>query len=307
MIKKILLKSIGTGLNLLAIFLPELAAQRAIRLFSTPRKNEVREKEAAFLATAKQVKTTVGQLPIVEYHWGEENKPLVLLSYGWEYNAGRWRHFVPALLQAGFQVVAYDPPGHGFAPDGQMNIPYNAMIIRTLIQKYGRPDVIIGHSFGGGSSVFALHEIAPSLHPKRLIIMAAFSFAPRIFREFAKALGISPALYSRIVSIFEKRVGRKLEEFDFARMVSDMPHIAGLLVHSPGDLVTPYAEARRYFDFWEGAALYAPATGGHHLGTAEITNAVLNFAIHAELPNKVEIQRLPVAGKHDLARFFAGM
>jgi pimeloyl-ACP methyl ester carboxylesterase len=305
--KKIFFKLIGAGFNLVSFIFPALATRWAILLFSTPQRNPVREKEKAFLDAALQIRSVVGDLPIVEYHWGPQDGTIILLSYGWEYNAGRWRHFVPAMIAAGYRVIAYDPPGHGLAPNGQMNIPYNAAIIRYLIKKYGQPEVIIGHSFGGGSSVYALSELDRGLHPKRLVVMAAFSFAPRIFKEFAQALSIRPALYYRVVRAFEQRVGKRLEDFDFARMVAEMPHIRGLVVHSPGDTVTPYAEARRFYDLWDGAAIFSPATGGHHLGTAETTNVVLDFAIQGNLPEKVEIQKFPVAGKHDLVRYFAGM
>ncbi len=308
MIQKLFFKLVGAGLNLLYFFSPKTAINLAIKFFSTPQKTPVREKELAFLGTARQVKRTVGgELPIVEFHWGDENAPLVLLSYGWEYNAGRWRHFVPALVEAGFRVIAYDPPGHGLAPAGQMHIPRNAMIIKDLIENYGRPEVIIGHSFGGSSSTFALSELPEWKHPKRMVIMASFSYAPRIFKDFAKTLGVCQALYFGVVRTFENRIGRKLYDFDFARMCSSFPHISGLLVHSTSDPVTPFAEAKRYFDFWDGAALFSPPDGGHHLGITEITEAILDFAIHGNLPEGVEIQEFAFPGEHDLARHFSGM
>ena len=307
MIKQFLFKSIGLFFNVNYFFFPKLATKWAIYVFSTPQRKPIREKEAEFLKTAQITKRAVGDLPIVEYQWGNPTDPLIVLSYGWEYNAGRWRYFVPVLLEAGYRVVAYDPPGHGNAPNGQMNIPRNAVIIRDLILKNGQPEAIVAHSFGGGSSVFALHELPERYHPKRLVIMAAFSYAPRIFREFAKALGVTEALYYRVVRTFEQNVGRRLEEFDFARMAGDLHHVSGLLVHSPGDDVTPYAEAQRFFNFWDGAALLSPEKGGHHLGTAETTKAVLDFAISGKLPEKVEVQHFPVEVGHDLVRYFPGM
>jgi pimeloyl-ACP methyl ester carboxylesterase len=307
MIQKIIQKTLGAALNLLSFFFPNWATNLAISLFSTPRKKEIREKELAFLNTADQIKRSVGDLPIVEYHWGDPTQPRVILSYGWEYNAGRWRYYVPALVKAGYSVLAYDPTGHGLAPKGQMNIPRNALIIKDLIEKYGRPEVIIAHSFGGGSALFALHQLAEWRHPKRMVVMASFSYAPRIFKEFAKALSIVDRLYYRVVRTFEQRTGRRLEEFDFAQMTSAMPHISGMIIHSPSDEITPYSESRRYFDFWENAALLSPVAGGHHLGTPETTKAILEFAINGNLPENVEIQEFPITGKHELVRYFPGM
>lgn len=305
--QQLISKLIGFGLNLLSFIAPKQAVKMTARLFSTPPKPLVRKKEIAFLNSARQVRRKVAGLPVVEYHWGEENAPLVLLSYGWGYNAGRWRHFVPELTAAGYRVLAYDPPGHGLAPAGQLNIPLNAAIIRALLEDYGPVEVIVGHSFGGSSSVYALQDLPRYLQPRRMVIMASFSYAPTVFQEFRQALGLWPALYWQMVRFFEHGVGHSIEYFDFAMMTAEFPHIEGLLVHNPGDAVTPYTEARRYLDFWPGSQLFSPQEGGHHLGTSNITAAVLNFVQYGETPAQSERQDQPVYAGHELVRYFAGM
>jgi hypothetical protein len=305
--QKILLKTLGLGLNLWSLMTPRLAARTTAQIFSKPPKPQVRLKERQFLATARQVHRELAAQNIVEYHWGPEEAPLILLSYGWAYNTGRWRHFVPELIEAGYRVLAYDPPGHGLAPSGTMNIPANAAIIRALLDCYGPAYAIVGHSFGGGSSVNALNDLPRHLHPRRMVIMASFSFAPSIFLEYKKALGLWSPLYWRMVRGFEKRVGHSIDHFDFALMTGSFQHIEGLLVHDPGDQVTPYAESRRYHDFWPGSHLYSPREGGHHLGTAGITRAVLRFIQNGEVPAEAERQERPLVAEHDLVRHFVGL
>lgn len=297
----LIIKSVGLGLNLLSLVAPKRAAEAAAYLFFLPPKPQLREKERAFLHTARQVHRTAAGHPIVEYHWGEEGCPLVLLSYGWGYNAGRWRHFVPELVAAGFHVLAYDPPGHGLAPAGQLNLLKNAVIIRSLLYDHGPAEALLTHSFGGSSSIYALYNMPEKMHPKRMVLMASFSYTPAILQEYKKALGFWPKLYWHMVRMFEQRVGHSLEEFDFAMMTAKLPHIKSLIVHSPNDAVTPYTEARRYFDFWPGSYLFSPPEGGHHLGTAGITSAVLRFISAGEIPPKTERQeaacnRKPRAG-----------
>ncbi|MBC7776566.1 MAG: alpha/beta fold hydrolase [Phycisphaerae bacterium] len=305
--RRILIKALGLGLNLWSLISPQLAAKTAVKIFSKPPKPQVRPKERQFLATSRQVRREVAGQHIVEYHWGAEDAPLVLLSYGWAYNAGRWRHFVPQLVEAGYRVLAYDPPGHGLAPAGLMNIPANAAIIRTLLEDYGPAYSIVGHSFGGSSSVYALKDLPRALHPRRMVIMASFSFAPRIFLEYKKALGLWSPLYWRMVRGFEKRIGHSIDHFDFAMMTAAFPHIEGLLIHDPGDPVTPYAESRRYHEFWPESFLYSPREGGHHLGTAGITRATLCFIQNGEVPEQAERQERPLSAEHDLVRYFVGL
>ena len=305
--RSVIIKIIGLGLNLWSLFMPRLAAKTAVKLFSNAPKPRLRPKERQFLDTARSRRRKVAGQNIVEYHWGPENAPLVLLSYGWGYNAGRWRHFVPDLLNAGYRVLAFDPPGHGNAPSGTLNIPANAAIIRALLEDYGPAYAIAGHSFGGSSNVYALKDLPRNLHPRRMVIMASFSFAPRVFKEYQKALGLWAPLYWRMVRDFEKQVGHTIDYYDFAMMTAAFPHIEGLLVHDPGDPVTPYAESRRYHDFWPGSSLFSPAEGGHHLGTAGITKAVLRFVKNGEIPAQAERQATSVYPEHDLVRYFVGL
>lgn len=305
--KSIFLKIIGLGLNLWSLFAPEWASQMAMRVFCTPPQPRVRSKEKQFLDTARQVRSTVAGQPIVEYHWGDASAPLVLLSYGWAYNAGRWRHFVPDLVAAGFRVLAYDPPGHGLAPAGLLTIPVNAAIIRALLENYGAPYAVVGHSFGGSSSVYALKDLPQALHPQRMVVMASFSFAPRVFAEYKRELGLWSPLYWRMVRRFEKQVGRPLEYYDFALMTAAFAHIEALLVHALADEVTPYAESRRYHDFWRGSYLYSPKEGGHHLGTQAITQSVLRFVQLGEAPPSAERQERALPVGHELLRHLAGV
>jgi pimeloyl-ACP methyl ester carboxylesterase len=305
--QRLIRKLVGFGLNMWSLTAPQHAAQAAMRLFGTPPKPAVRKKELEFLDTARQVRRQVAGQEIVEYHWGDENAPLVLLSYGWGYNSGRWRHFVPELIEAGYRVLAYDPPGHGLALSAQLNIPLNAAIIRSLLEEYGPAEVMVGHSFGGSSSVYALQDLPRYLHPQRMVIMASFSYAPRVFQEYQQALGLWPSLYWHMVRRFEQRIGHPIEYYDFAMMTAEYSHIEGLLVHNPHDAVTPYSEARRYLDFWPGSHLFSPREGGHHLGTARITESVLGFVLQGETPGEVERQEQPVYAGHELVRHFAGM
>jgi pimeloyl-ACP methyl ester carboxylesterase len=304
---KIIHKTIGLGLNLASLVAPDWATNWAIRTFALPPKPNIRDKERAFLATAKQLRTLRNGHDIVEYHWGNPDAPLVVMSYGWGYNAGRWRHFVGILLDAGYRIIAYDPCGHGLAPRKDLDLPTNASFIEGIIKDNGRAEVILAHSFGGASSVYAVHNLPIQLHPKKLIIMASFSNTPNVFKAYGNALGLWKLPYQRMVATFEKRIGKPLRYFDMAFIASQFAHIQGLIVHSPSDKVTPVASSLRYHSFWAGSYLYSPKDGGHHLGTEQITAAILSFILENKAPDGAELQDKPVNTKHDMVRYFAGI
>lgn len=304
---RLLHKTIGAGLNVASLLAPNAAARRALSLFATPPRPRLRPKEAEFLATARREELILAGRPVAIYRWGPETGPLALLSYGWAYNAGRWRHFVPGLVEAGFRVVAYDPPGHGYSPRGEVALPLNASLIAELMLYFGRPEVVIAHSFGGASTIYALQQLPAEQRPRRAVIMASFSQPSEVFRSFQRTLGLHEMAYWRFVRHVEKLMNISLRNMDLARLTANLGDVRGLVVHDLRDEVTNFRHARRYHAYWPGCALLATEGKGHHLGSPEVTHDILAFAIDGRLPNRAEYQQQPLPANHDLVRYFAGL
>jgi pimeloyl-ACP methyl ester carboxylesterase len=87
-----------------------------------------------------------------------QGKPLVLV-HGTGAWSGTWGSNVPALVQAGFRVIAIDLPPFGFTERAQ-NLDYSrstqAKRILAVIENLGIDSVtLLGHSFGGGPAAEA--------------------------------------------------------------------------------------------------------------------------------------------------------
>ena len=232
----------------------------------------------------------------------------MLLAYGWGYNAGRWRHFVPTLAAAGFHVLAYDPPGHGLNKgERYLNLVVNSAIQTDLLERYGPAAAILAHSFGGTSAVLTLEKLPALQRPLRMVLMASFSNASKVFSQYRRHLGLWPALYQRMLRAIEHNVGMSVHDFDMARMSARLGNVAALIVHDPADGVTPFSNAQRYHAYWPGSALLRANGAGHHLGTTEVTNNILQFLTKGLLPEAVEMEGRHLPADHDLVRFFAGM
>ena len=288
MSQKMLQRLVGLGFNLWGLVSPGTAAHGAYQLFGRPPKPDLRPKELRFLETARLERSTIAGYPVVEYHWGPETGKIVLLCYGWRYNAGRWRHYVPELLKAGFRVIAYDPPGHGLNPGRFCNVILNSDIQAGLIEKYGRPEAALAHSFGGASLVRTLSRLAPEMRPDRVVIMAAFSHVARLFEAYRDAIGLWPGVYNNLIKEVEGIVGKPLADFDFARLSRDFGAVKALLVHDPGDDVTPFSNALSYHEHWPGSRLLRAHGGGHHLGLAGLTKTILGFLVNGGAVSGVE-------------------
>ncbi len=304
-IQQLSFKLIGSALNGLALFSPKLAGKRAYQLFTSPPTPNIRPKEKAFLDTATVKNSLRAGRKVVEYHWGEAESPYVLLSYGWGYNAGRWRYFVPALVEAGYRVIAYDPPGHGQNVKERLHFVHNLNIIREIIEANGQAAAIIAHSFGGACSVQCMDFLPKALHPKRMVVMGAFSDAQRsVFKTFRRALGLNEKLYQEFEGEIARAAGDTLRPFHIAPLTAKLAHIPALIVHDPLDKVTSGNEALGYHAYWPGSVLYLPLGARHHLGTPRVTNAILDFALQGIIPQTATVQERPLAPEYELASYY---
>ncbi len=283
-IRQLTFRAIGAGINTVSYFSTAAGGRLAFQLFGRPPKPNIRPKESAFLDRADRQDLTWQNRNIPVYCWGPAAGPVVFCAYGWGYNAGRWRHYVPALVEAGYRVVAFDPPGHGQAAAGNLDYPMLVDIEATLLRHLGGCDLVLCHSFGGGCLIEALASLPRELHPRRACVMAVFSEVKWIFQVFTISLGLRPVIFRQMQAYIEQRTGRSLEEFDVALNAGKLAHVETLLIHDPADTVTGFRNARRNHSHWRGSYLHTPSGAGHHLGTAGVTRAVLAFLQEGTLP-----------------------
>lgn len=306
--KQLLFKSLGIGLNAVSLVSPQFAGKLAFDLFAKPPKPNVRPKERAFLDQATRHDITWEGLNVPVYSWGPAAGPTVFCAYGWGYNAGRWRHYVPPLVDAGYRVVAFDAPGHGLADYGSLDYPRYVDLETRLLKMIGGCELVLSHSFGGGCLVEALKNLPKELHPKRAVFMGVFSEVRWIFTVFVNSLQLRPVIFDQMQAHIEQRTGRNLDEFDVAENGKALSHIDMLLIHDPEDTVTSFRNAERNFSYWIGSHLYTPKGAGHHLGTAEVTRNILAFLVRGTLPphtktNTGDSKPLPaVVSADDLSR-----
>src|SRR5262249_21210663 len=111
--------------------------------------------------------------------------PLVLCLHGFPDQARSFRHQMPALVAAGFHVVA--PYMRGYAPtsapaDGRYDgMALGEDVVALLDALDVEHAVVFGHDWGAAATYFAA-----LLAPRRLskIITAAVPYGPQFFRAF---------------------------------------------------------------------------------------------------------------------------
>lgn len=272
---------VGALLNQLAIVAPGLAGQLAFTLLGMPRRKQPKLAEQAFLATADLHYETINGRSCAVYHWGFRG-PVVLLAHGWESQAGRWRKIAPALVQAGYQVLAVDAPAHGRSGGRRFTMIRYAEVLRGLLQRFGPVDTVIGHSVGGAASIWAMGTSSPAFRPRKAVILASFSALQTIMDDAQRKTGASPRLMQVIDNFIEHMTGHRIAHYSLVRMAEKLGAVETLLLHDRQDRVTAFRESQLLHAAWPGARLLLTEGFGHGLTAPEVIETVLDF-VQAEV------------------------
>jgi pimeloyl-ACP methyl ester carboxylesterase len=122
--------------------------------------------------------------PAVTFHALEAGTgPLALCLHGFPDDARTWRHQVPALVEAGYRVVA--PFMRGYAPtswpaDGRFDAMALGEDVVALLEALDAEDaVVIGHDWGAAATYFGALVAS---HRLRRIVTLAVPYGPGFFR-----------------------------------------------------------------------------------------------------------------------------
>lgn len=256
---------------------PDLAARVVERLMFRTTRRPPPEAERAVLATARpfQIPSPHGRL--AAWRWGEG--PLVLLVHGWNGRGAQLGALVDPLVQRGFEVVAFDAPGHGRSPGASSSLPVFADAIDAVLDAV-RPaftpiHAIVAHSMGGAATTFAMSRFlrTPATRLERGLREAelparrfAFVAPPVDVRDFVRSasamLRVGDATRASVSRRIEARFGTRLEEM-YAPAAAREMHAPLLVVHDQADREVPVACGRLLASSWPGAELEVTEGLGH--------------------------------------------
>jgi len=274
-----LLRSIQVGFGFLSPIFPRLAAKIAYNFFTTPQVRAKHHQSDEILDQVKISEFLSGKRLLKLYEWGEGSRSVVLV-HGWNSRGTALRNFVPGLLAAGYKVIAFDGPAHGDSPGNRLNLPVFANTIKTVVNRAGNVEAIIGHSFGGGTTLFAL-KTKLIQHLPKLVLIASPTDMTWVVDSFINRIGLgkkSKAIYRESIS---KKMGLPFEMGDANKYFSELPIEKTLLVHDKGDQSVPYQLSSNFFDQQQNVELVATSGLGHFklVKNKAVIKEVVDFVI----------------------------
>jgi pimeloyl-ACP methyl ester carboxylesterase len=272
--EKVLMKSLGAWLNLLAMIDPARTGRLGFRLFAHPRRSPVTRKHMSFFNTAEQSQMKCNGQSVQVYRWGGGPRS-VLFMHGWQSHTYRWKRYIQTFRDAGYTVYAFDAPGHGQSGGNMLTVPLYAEVLNAFVGQYEQPDAVIAHSMGSFAAFYAFYRY-PNITPRMLTTLAAPGEASEFLEHYRKTLSLSSRVSDILVDHF-KKMFREEPSFFSAPAFARGLRIPGLIIHDELDAETSVTHSRRIHAAWSGSRLVTTKGLGHNLKSNAIVDQVYDF------------------------------
>jgi pimeloyl-ACP methyl ester carboxylesterase len=274
MLKKIIPRSIGFYLNMLALFAPRKSGEKALQIFSTPRKGKLKPEEKQYLAGFEKVILYHNGMPLQCYRKGNGNYKILLL-HGWESNSARWERLISYLEKENhFTIIAMDSPAHG----GSGGVEYDSIVHALCIDRvynHFKPDAIIGHSIGAGSIVYGMSNIRH--YPiSKLVLMGSPNVFAEIIQTYTQVIKLNQKGQQALQQAILRKYNMTPNDYDISRYVSQI-HCRGLVIHDTEDAVSVVQNAHHIAGNYKNADLFITTGFGHSLQHPVIFSRIAGF------------------------------
>jgi pimeloyl-ACP methyl ester carboxylesterase len=254
----------------------------ALALFTVPARFRVDTRQRVLLKHARTSRLPFETGYLRVYHWGT-NGPAVLLAHGWSSCAARLTEFVTPLVQAGFQVIAFDAPAHGYSSGLSADA---AACVRALLhvkQHFDPVRAVIGHSLGARAAMLLLSR-EQCVETRAAVLIASPPDVRYMFEQFKLVLALRLDVQQFLNDEFARAFGDLPESLSIGSG-APQPRCPVLLVHDQEDEVAPFLHAQALAHRLPHATLLATRELRHcgaltHFGT--ISDIVCFMKLHAQ-------------------------
>ena len=272
-INKYLPKVIGIRLNTLHLVKPQKAVKKAFYLFCTPRRGKVKPEQEDFLNGAKAKVITAEGIKLQTYHWQGSGKT-ILLIHGWESNTYRWKVLIEKLQAENYNIYAFDAPAHGYSEGNYIHVPLYTKCVEKIVQAYN-PEIVIGHSIGGMTTVFHQHQF-PNQNIKKLVLLGPPSELTSIMEDYQQILNLKPRVMKGLENKFYDQLGFKFEEFSIAKFAKEVKQPT-LVIHDKYDKVAPVEASKSIQQNLQQSEFIETEGAGHSLNNDYIYSAIIQY------------------------------
>ena len=255
-----------------------LATRFLWRIFRGPIKFKTPSREAEFYKKTEQKKiqaksTTKG---IMLYRIPNDGNK-VLFVHGWNGRSSQFFRIIELLSDSGYDITAFDLPGHGRSTRSTTNLPEITDLISEVTKSRGPYHGIVCHSFGGVAALNAV-RLGATFEKLVLISPGIYEIKP-MFKTFVGLFGLDEEYYAdRLFDLAESLFGASPGEFGLDRF-SKQIEMDTLIVHCEDDKEASKEIASSLHSDMKNSELYMTKGLGHRriLRDQKVAEKVMNF------------------------------
>ena len=169
------------------------------------------------------------------FKWGNGKKK-IFITHGWSSKAADFSILIESLLtEDNVQVIAFDAPGNGSSGGELSNLILYIEAIKQIMDKFGQPDVLIGHSLGALANMITLDQL--QVVPQMLISIAPVIRLQALFDNIMNAVNIPDEMRSSFFVTFEATFRRPVTDFDLDNYYHFSPEMQHWIAYDEDDLM----------------------------------------------------------------------
>lgn len=217
------------------------AAKFAFDIFCWPF-TRMKYEPTGYLQNAEQLQMNFDGLKTIGYRWNKGGSKKIYIAHGFRSSAANFTHFAKKFLEKGYEVVAFDAPGHGLSEGKRITAIVYKRFIEQLNLLYGPFDGYVCHSFGGLAVSFAVAEM-PGNDRIKIALVAPASDTKSLADEFIRQMKMADKkLQQYFFEEIENLGQNKIEWFTIKRSLETINGKV-LWVHDEEDNITPVKDA----------------------------------------------------------------
>ena len=237
--QQLALSYIRAKFRLLSALSKKKAAEKAFQLFCTPQHRN-RKKLPPIFEKAEKLSFTFEENKIQGYRWNHPSDKKLMILHGYESSVINFEGYIKPLVNAGFEVLAFDAPAHGRSTGKQINAVAYKNFVLHINKVFGPINNFITHSFGGLALSLALEEMKQDAKDK-IVFIAPASETTTAIDSFFKFLRLDKQIRKEFDAIISKMSGKPPEWFSIRRIAKTIKAQV-LWLQDKDDLMTPLSD-----------------------------------------------------------------
>jgi len=272
----LLTKSVGLYINLLNLINPKKAGLLGFNLYCKPRAGKLSIQNVPNILKAAKMETfNFEGTQFQNYVWVGGEK-IILLVHGWESNSTRWEKLLPYLQKTGHTIVAFDGPAHGLSGGETFTVPNYTKVMQFFTEKYN-PNIIIGHSIGGITSIY-YQFLTQNPKLEKMVILGAPSDLENLIANYCKLLSLNSKAKKRLTETFAEKLNVNVKDFS-GKLFAKTIQTKVLIVHDTADKIVAFSEAEKIVSTWKNAEFITTNGFGHSLHDVDLYEKVVRFIV----------------------------